>query len=68
MPGPNGDVWAIWGERGMNIEICFRYPEDISVMIDDAWGEIEDIEGADPDLGQTAVVLERLKQRAVAGG
>jgi hypothetical protein len=67
MPGPNGDAWAIWGEAGLSIEICFRGPDDIFAMIDDTWNEVEDFEDVDPGLAVTARVLERLRHRADAG-
>jgi hypothetical protein len=67
MPGPNGDVWAIWGDFGLNIEICFRSPGDIFSMVDDAWGEIQDFEEPDPGLALTTHVLSDLRRRASTG-
>jgi hypothetical protein len=67
MPGPNGDVWAIWGEHDLSIEICFRSPDDVFVMIDDILREIQDFEDVDPGLAMTTRALERLRQRANAG-
>jgi len=58
-----GGVSFEWHDAGLNIEIRFRGPQDIFVVIEDARGELPEFMGKDPWLSQAAPALFSLMAR-----
>lgn len=64
LPLQNGGIGAEWHTVGMNIELRFRQPYDIYVVLEDARGVIEPFHGRDPDLVHAPSALYELSTRS----
>jgi hypothetical protein len=58
-----GGVSFEWHDAGLNIEIRFRGPQDIFVVIEDARGEVAEFMGKDPWLTEAMPALFALMSR-----
>jgi hypothetical protein len=65
LPLQSGGIGAEWHTSGMNIELRFRKPYDIYVVLEDARGAIEPFHSRDPDLVRARSALSELGTRSV---
>ena len=64
LPLQNGGIGAEWHTSGMNIELRFRKPYDVYVLLEDVQGTAS-FHGRDPDLVHTHPALHELSRRPI---
>jgi hypothetical protein len=65
LPLQNAGIGAEWHTSAMNIELRFRKPYHVYVLVEDARGALPTYQGRDPNLVQATAALACLSARAV---
>jgi hypothetical protein len=56
-PSADGAVFAHWHSSGIDVEVIFEKPYQVTSLIEDARGELEEYEGEDANLSHTTAAL-----------
>ena len=65
LPLQNGGIGAEWHEQGLNIELRFRSPYKVYVVIEDARNLVSTLHDYDSNLVQARAALRELAARMV---
>jgi len=66
LPLQNGGLGVEWHEKGLNIELRFRNPYQVYVVLEDAHGIVPTLHDFDPNLVKARVAFHELATRKVA--